>query len=65
MIVFRAVGSGVNLASRIQSLCEPGQVMVSYPVFAQTETRFDFEEVSEVTFKGFNHSHRIFNLKSH
>lgn len=64
MIVFRAVGSGVNLAARIQSLCEPGQVMVSYPVFAQTETRFDFEEVDEVTFKGFNHSHRIFTLKA-
>lgn len=62
MIVFRAVGSGVNLAARIQSLCEPGDILVSYPVFAQGESVFDFEEFDEVKFKGFNHNHRIYKL---
>ncbi len=62
MIVFRAVGSGVNLAARIQSLCEPGDILVSYPVFAQGESVFEFEEFDEVKFKGFNHNHRIYKL---
>ncbi|NVJ60768.1 MAG: response regulator [Gammaproteobacteria bacterium] len=62
MIVFRAVGSGVNLASRIQSLCEPGEILASYPVFAQAESNYEFEEFDEKKFKGFNHSYRIFKL---
>jgi len=63
MIVFRAVGSGVNLAARIQSLCEPGDVLVSYPIFAQAESQFDFDLVDEFNFKGFNHSHRIYKMR--
>ncbi|WP_144392385.1 two-component regulator propeller domain-containing protein [Pleionea sediminis] len=62
MIVFRAIGSGVNLAARIQALCEPGDVLVSYPVFAQGESVYNFEEFDEVKFKGFNHNHRIYKL---
>lgn len=64
MIVFRAVGSGVNLAARIQSLSAPGEVLVSYPIFAQAESEFEFTEVDEVQFKGFNHRHKIYRLDS-
>lgn len=64
MIVFRAIGSGVNLAARIQSLCEPGDVLVSYPIFAQAESNFNFDLVDEFSFKGFNHTHRIYRLLS-
>ncbi len=63
MIVFRAIGSGVNLAARIQSMSAPGEVRVSYPVFAQAKDNYQFEELEEVQFKGFNHSHRIYRLK--
>ncbi|MEE4245320.1 MAG: two-component regulator propeller domain-containing protein [Kangiellaceae bacterium] len=62
MIVYRAVGSGVNLAARIQSLAEPGQTLVSYPVFAQADSHFDFKEFDEIKFKGFNHNHKIYYL---
>jgi signal transduction histidine kinase/ligand-binding sensor domain-containing protein/class 3 adenylate cyclase/CheY-like chemotaxis protein len=64
MIVFRAVGSGVNLAARIQSLSAPGEILVSYPIYAQAESEFDFSEVDEVQFKGFNHRHKIYRLNT-
>ncbi|MCO7226292.1 two-component regulator propeller domain-containing protein [Pleionea sp. CnH1-48] len=62
LIVFRAVGSGVNLTSRIQGLCQPGEIKVSYPVYAQARDSYDFSNEEEHQFKGFNHTHRVYKL---
>ena len=62
VLAYRAVGSGVNLAARLQSLCTPGHVMVSYPVFALTRELYVFQELQEVQIKGFKHPHRVCEL---
>jgi two-component system, sensor histidine kinase ChiS len=61
-VAYRAIGSGVNLASRLQNHCTPGRVAVTYPVYALTKEQYQFTELTEVTFKGFQHNHRICEL---
>ncbi|MGX5175419.1 two-component regulator propeller domain-containing protein [Aliikangiella sp. IMCC44653] len=64
IVAFRAVGSGINLAARLENHAKAGEVLVSYPIYAQCREDFEFTELKEITFKGFNHSHRVCNLVS-
>jgi len=49
---FKAVGDTVNLASRIESLAEPGTTYVSEDTFKLTEGFFRFEALGERRVKG-------------
>ncbi len=62
IIAFRAVGSGINLASRLENFSEPGETTVSYPVFSQSREIFKFTKLQEIQFKGFNYPHRVCKL---
>lgn len=62
IVAFRAIGSGVNLASRLENYSPAGEIVVSYPVYAQCRELFTFTELEEVQFKGFNHQHRVCRL---
>ena len=62
IVAFRAVGSGINLAARLENYSPPGEIAVSYPIYAQCREDFSFSELQEVTFKGFNHPHRVCQL---
>ena len=62
LLAYRAVGSGVNLAARLQAHCTPGRVLVSYPVYALTRERYPFEPLQEIAVKGFGHAHRVCEL---
>lgn len=62
LLAYRAIGSGVNLASRLQAECVAGKILLSYPLFAQTKDMFIFEELTEIKFKGFHHTHRVCTL---
>ena len=64
IVAFRAVGSGVNFASRLENYSGAGEVSVSYPIYAQCRDCFEFSELEEVQFKGFNHKHRVCRLLS-
>jgi len=64
IVAFRAVGSGVNFASRLESFSSAGEISVSYPIYAQCRESFEFSELEEVQFKGFNHKHRVCKLLS-
>jgi signal transduction histidine kinase/ligand-binding sensor domain-containing protein/class 3 adenylate cyclase/CheY-like chemotaxis protein len=64
IVAFRAVGSGVNFAARLEAFAKPGEVAVSYPIYAQCREMFNFSELEEVQFKGFNHAHRVCRLLS-
>ena len=64
IVAFRAVGSGVNFASRLENHSGPGEISVSYSVYAQCRNDFSFSELEEVQFKGFNHKHRVCKLVS-
>jgi len=62
IVAFRAVGSGVNFAARLESYCNAGEITVSYPIYAQCREQFEFSELTEVLLKGFNHKHRVCQL---
>jgi len=64
IMAYRAVGSGVNFAARLESYSSPGEITVSYPIYAQSKELFCFSELEEVQFKGFNHKHRVCRLLS-
>jgi class 3 adenylate cyclase/tetratricopeptide (TPR) repeat protein len=51
-IEFKAVGDTVNLASRMESLSEPGSTYVTEETFKQTEGFFRFEALGEYAVKG-------------
>ncbi len=51
-VEFKAVGDTVNLASRMESLAEPGTTYVSDDTFKLTEGLFRFESLGEKEIKG-------------
>lgn len=51
-VEFKAVGSTVNLASRMEGLAVPGSTYVSDDTFKLTEQLFRFEALGEHTIKG-------------
>ncbi|MCP5108433.1 MAG: response regulator [bacterium] len=50
---YTVFGSGVNLANRLESYCEPYKILVSYPVYSHTKGLFPYSEVVEQQFRGF------------
>ena len=61
-LVYRAVGSAMNLAYRIQALANPGEVLLTYPVQILADRKFRFTEPRDVELKGFAHSYRVCRL---
>jgi class 3 adenylate cyclase/tetratricopeptide (TPR) repeat protein len=51
-VEFKAVGDTVNLASRMESLAEPGTIYVTQETFKLTEGLFRFESLGEKQVKG-------------
>ena len=50
---YGALGPVTNLASRLSTRAEPGQILVSQRVFADVENVVDAEQVGEIELKGF------------
>jgi class 3 adenylate cyclase len=59
---YGAIGSIVNLASRLCGECEAGQILVSQPVFAAIEDHVDAEPLPPFTLKGFGRPVPAFNI---
>ncbi len=57
-----AVGKGINLASRLEASCTPGNIKVSFPIFNLTRDKFDFVELEEESFKGFSRQIKVYEL---
>ena len=49
---YTAMGDTVNVAARLESLAEPGTILVSESVCQATESVFEFISMGEVTLKG-------------
>lgn len=49
---YTAVGDAVNVAARLQGLCEPGRVLVGPTTYRLTEHVFEFEEEAALKVKG-------------
>jgi len=52
----------VNLASRLESACDPGGILVSHSTWALVKDDFQFETGGEISVKGFSHPVLAHNL---
>lgn len=65
-IEFKAVGDTVNIASRMESLAEPGSTLITESIFCLTEGFFQFEALGEYMVKGKSlpiKAYRVIGLK--
>ena len=62
-IDYTAIGSTVNLASRLESMSDPGSILVSEDTFALVNNFFSFENPKEVKVKGFLRSIKCYKLQ--
>ena len=61
---FTVVGDVVNTASRIQSMAEPGEILVGEKTFLDTKEFFEFEVKKGVKIKGKSEAITLYSLKS-
>ena len=61
-VEFKAVGDTVNLASRMESLAEPGTTYVTEDTFKLTEGFFRFEALGEKKIKGKEKPIRVYQV---
>jgi class 3 adenylate cyclase/CheY-like chemotaxis protein len=61
---YTAFGMHVNLASRLEGICDPGGILVSHATWALVKDDFQFETEGEVAIKGFSHPVLAHNLRS-
>jgi adenylate cyclase len=59
---YGAIGSVVNMASRLGTAAAVGQILVSARAFAEVEDLVEAEPVGELELKGFHGPQRAFNL---
>lgn len=53
LIEYTVIGSGVNLANRLESYCEPQMILVSASIHEHTQAYFPYRELVEQLFRGF------------
>jgi PAS domain S-box-containing protein len=59
---YGAVGSVVNMASRLGNAAAAGQILISRRVFAEVEDVIDAEPAGEFEMKGFHGPQQVFNV---
>ncbi|MBI3742136.1 MAG: AAA family ATPase, partial [Chloroflexi bacterium] len=59
---YTALGDTVNVASRLQSVAEPGTILASRPVYEQTKPLFEYRELGSIRVKGRVEPVEIFEL---
>jgi class 3 adenylate cyclase/tetratricopeptide (TPR) repeat protein len=57
-------GDTINLASRLQSLAQKGEILVGHDTYRQSEGQFSFESMSPTTFKGKADPVQVFKVLS-
>lgn len=59
---FTAIGSGVNLASRLETACPHGGILVNFTVYSLTKDLFPYGSLEEKELKGFARTLRVAQL---
>ena len=59
---YTAIGDEMNIGSRLQSMAQGGQILVSRSVYEATKTLFSFKEIGSVQVKGKNTSVEVFEV---
>ena len=59
---YTAVGDTTNLAMRMESMAEPGDIQISENTYRLIKAYFDFEDLGSVSVKGKEEPQRVFKL---
>ncbi len=52
---YTTIGGQVNLASRLESICEPGRILISHATWALVKAEFPCTPKGRVQVKGIHH----------
>jgi class 3 adenylate cyclase len=61
---YSAIGTVVNIAARLCSQAEAGQILIDPKVYAAIETQVDVEPAGELTLKGLSRAIKAFNIRA-
>ena len=61
---YTIIGAGVNLASRLESIAEPGEILVSYETFAHVKDEFRCQSRGDVPVKGMAYPVAVYGVMS-
>jgi adenylate cyclase len=61
---FTVLGDPVNVAQRLESMCEPGKVWVGEETYAKTRDLFQYKDLGETSLKGKKRMIRVHELVS-
>jgi class 3 adenylate cyclase len=59
---YTAMGTQVNLTSRLESACEPGGILISHSTWALVKGKIRCEPMDQITMKGFQRSVRTYQV---
>jgi adenylate cyclase len=59
---FTVLGDPVNVASRLESICEPGKVYVGEETYLKTRDLFQYRDLGELSLKGKQQQIRVYEL---
>lgn len=59
---YSAMGMQVNLASRLETACKPGSILISHATWALVNDRIDCRPVGTITVKGFSRPVRAYEV---
>ena len=61
---YTAIGDTTNLAARMESMAQPGTILLSKNTFEKVSPYFDFEDLGKLDVKGKEKQQRAFRLKA-
>jgi adenylate cyclase len=64
-VEYTALGATINLASRMESVCPPGECVVSQATYRLLSSNSAFHEMGEYRFKGIDRLVKVFQTKMH
>lgn len=62
---YTALGTHVNLASRLESACDAGEILISHETWSLVKDTIMCRDKGEVTVKGFSHPIKVYQVMEH
>ncbi len=61
---YTAIGQNVGLASRLETVCEPGRILISDATYQLVKDEIDVEDYREIFVRGFSKAVKVYQLKA-
>ena len=60
---YTVIGNQVNVAARLESLAEPGQILISQRTYSKVKGLVEVEKIGEIKVKGIHNPIITYNVK--